>query len=209
MDASPSLLVRLGLSRRMIWDPPTVLDRLWASPLRTVTHYLYAWITRLTTWAAGRQQRRASSASSAPGTAPIRVVCISDTHDMIVPRVPAGDLLIHAGDLTNSGYPADLQRQLDWLAAQPHAHKVVIAGNHDSWFDTAARVAQGMAADEAGPRFADKVHYLQHDACTLAFAGGRRLTVYGAGSVPRCGPASFAWVAALLTKQCLYQRAAG
>ena len=35
--------------------------------------------------------------------APIRVVCLSDTHTLEWPDVPDGDLLIHAGDLANDG----------------------------------------------------------------------------------------------------------
>lgn len=31
-----------------------------------------------------------------------RIVCISDTHNCQV-KLPAGDVLIHAGDLTNKG----------------------------------------------------------------------------------------------------------
>lgn len=31
-----------------------------------------------------------------------RIVCISDTHNCTV-KLPAGDVLIHAGDLTNQG----------------------------------------------------------------------------------------------------------
>lgn len=36
----------------------------------------------------------------------VRFVCISDTHERlsdIVKRIPAGDVLIHAGDFTNFG----------------------------------------------------------------------------------------------------------
>ncbi|KAF8159310.1 Metallo-dependent phosphatase-like protein [Crassisporium funariophilum] len=64
----------------------------------------------------------------------IRLVCISDTHNQLVPlsAVPNGDILIHAGDLTQSGTVAELRLTLDWLRSFPHTHKVVIAGNHDA-----------------------------------------------------------------------------
>ncbi|KAL8945464.1 MAG: hypothetical protein Q9183_008083, partial [Haloplaca sp. 2 TL-2023] len=64
----------------------------------------------------------------------ITVVCISDTHGT-QPALPAGDLLLHAGDLTKWGTFSELQAQLTWLAQQPHKHKVVIAGNHDLLLD--------------------------------------------------------------------------
>lgn len=39
---------------------------------------------------------------AAPVTRKTRIVCISDTHNCTV-RLPKGDVLIHAGDLTNQG----------------------------------------------------------------------------------------------------------
>lgn len=57
-----------------------------------------------------------------------RVVCTSDFHGNYPPSgaVPECDLLIIAGDF--GGAPDDLG---DWLAAQPAAAIVGIAGNHD------------------------------------------------------------------------------
>ena len=68
-------------------------------------------------------------------SSPIRIVCISDTHNT-QPAVPPGDILIHAGDLTEWGHFDELQTQLNWLGSQPHPHKIVIAGNHDALLDT-------------------------------------------------------------------------
>jgi predicted phosphodiesterase len=45
--------------------------------------------------------------------------------------VPPGDVLVHAGDATSRGTSAQLKSFAAFIAAQPHAHKVVIAGNHD------------------------------------------------------------------------------
>ncbi|WNJ18713.1 metallophosphatase domain-containing protein [Pontibacter sp. G13] len=60
------------------------------------------------------------------------IVCISDTHgkhrDLVLPD---GDLLIHAGDFSNRGDLAEVNSFLTWFGAQPHPHKVLIAGNHD------------------------------------------------------------------------------
>lgn len=62
----------------------------------------------------------------------MRIVCMADTHGLHADvEVPDGDLLIHAGDCTGSGSLADLDDFCEWLAAQPHEHKVFIAGNHD------------------------------------------------------------------------------
>ncbi len=62
----------------------------------------------------------------------LRLVCVSDTHGLHHQLdIPDGDVLIHAGDLTRHGELAELRNLNDWLGTQPHAHKIVIAGNHD------------------------------------------------------------------------------
>ncbi len=66
----------------------------------------------------------------------MRVVCLSDTHDRLDRiEVPDGDLLVHAGDLTMRGELDQLRAFDAQLAALPHPHKVVIAGNHDFAFE--------------------------------------------------------------------------
>jgi hypothetical protein len=42
-----------------------------------------------------------------------------------------GDVLIIAGGLTRHGGPDELPDLNDWLGTLPHAHKLLIAGNHD------------------------------------------------------------------------------
>jgi Icc-related predicted phosphoesterase len=94
----------------------------------------------------------------------IRIVAISDTHgrhDRI--RVPNGDVLIHAGDFTMEGTLEEVFAFDRFLAALPHAHKIVIAGNHDFCFERdpeAARAAlvhalylQDNAVEVEGIRF--------------------------------------------------------
>ncbi|KAJ5255912.1 hypothetical protein N7505_011063 [Penicillium chrysogenum] len=129
-----------------------------------------------------------------PGTQPIRVVCISDTHTLEWPDVPDGDLLIHAGDLCNDGSARDIQATVDWLRSLPHPYKVAIGGNHDSYFDVRSRldedrkdpastgdsfsaVSSSTASihslhDLNGASRIDwgDIHYLQHSAVTLSFA---------------------------------------
>ncbi|MGV3622101.1 MAG: metallophosphoesterase [Archangium sp.] len=61
-----------------------------------------------------------------------RIVAIADTHgEHAALTLPDGDILVHAGDLTPRGTLQQLASVADWLRAQPHEHKVVIAGNHD------------------------------------------------------------------------------
>ena len=63
----------------------------------------------------------------------MRIVCISDTHELHRELVvPPGDLLIHAGDFTFfSKTPSMLRDFNNWLGTLPHRHKVVIPGNHE------------------------------------------------------------------------------
>jgi Icc-related predicted phosphoesterase len=65
-----------------------------------------------------------------------RLVCLSDTHGLHDFAVPAGDILVHAGDLTKGGGLDEIHAAAGWLRALPHPEKVVIAGNHDFGFQT-------------------------------------------------------------------------
>jgi len=67
-----------------------------------------------------------------------RFVCFSDTHgrhDRIpAEHLPAADVLLHAGDFTNTGETSQVKSFAEWLRNYPAVHKVVIAGNHDVTF---------------------------------------------------------------------------
>ncbi|KAK3902394.1 hypothetical protein C8A05DRAFT_44184 [Staphylotrichum tortipilum] len=71
-----------------------------------------------------------------PNPNAIRMVCVSDTHYK-QPVLPDGDILIHAGDLTENGSFDEVQAGLTWLSSQPHPFKVLVAGNHDVLLDDA------------------------------------------------------------------------
>jgi len=61
-----------------------------------------------------------------------RLVLLSDTHGQHGSvSVPDGDVLVFAGDACGAGTPTEWKGFCAWLGTQPHAHKVVIAGNHD------------------------------------------------------------------------------
>eukprot|EP01120_Amphizonella_sp_Union-15-10_P010535 TRINITY_DN4235_c1_g1_i1.p1 TRINITY_DN4235_c1_g1~~TRINITY_DN4235_c1_g1_i1.p1 ORF type:complete len:281 (-),score=42.73 TRINITY_DN4235_c1_g1_i1:33-875(-) len=70
----------------------------------------------------------------------VRFVCLSDTHGLLDKRefdVPPGDVLLHAGDFTNTGEQRQVQRFSEWMESQPHRYKIFIAGNHDITLDLA------------------------------------------------------------------------
>lgn len=66
----------------------------------------------------------------------MRLVLISDTHGQHERlEIPAGDVLIHAGDLTTHGQITELPAFNDFLRGLPHRHKFIVAGNHDFCFE--------------------------------------------------------------------------
>jgi len=66
----------------------------------------------------------------------MKIVLLSDTHGRHNSiRVPHGDILIHAGDLSSSGTDSQVAATAKWLRSLPHRHKIAIAGNHDWLFE--------------------------------------------------------------------------
>ena len=143
---------------------------------------------------------RGSSYNNAPPPS-IRLVCISDTHTFKPHTtssatwtkgvaLPPGDVLIHAGDLSNDGSFSAIQDQISWLSSLPYEHKLVIAGNHDSYFDPRTRHPK----DRHKSMQWGSVHYLQHSTLTLHFPQrSRSLNFYGAPQIPMCGGPDFAF----------------
>ncbi|KGO76579.1 hypothetical protein PITC_088580 [Penicillium italicum] len=70
-----------------------------------------------------------------------RFVCVSDTHGYTPSeagfKLPAGDVLIHAGDLTNDGSLKELRRTIDWICRADFEIKIIVGGNHDITLDQA------------------------------------------------------------------------
>lgn len=67
-----------------------------------------------------------------------KIVFISDTHnyhDEV--KLPKGDILVHSGDFSGRGHPAEIFNFFSWLSIQSlkFKHIVFIAGNHDKSFE--------------------------------------------------------------------------
>jgi predicted MPP superfamily phosphohydrolase len=165
--------------RSSIFDPPTALDLFLLSPLRAIIQSIYLFLLAL----------RGAPFKPPRSKPKIRVVCLSDTHTN-TPAVPPGDLLIHAGDLTNRGTVKDIQAQLDWLNSLPHKHKIIIAGNHDSYFDPKSRKEVDKTSGIKLELY--DMHYLQNQSVSLRFKDSRTLNIYGAADIPQCGGSDFA-----------------
>ncbi|KAM0706390.1 hypothetical protein Q7P35_005716 [Cladosporium inversicolor] len=118
----------------------------------------------------------------------LRIVCISDTHNAAPGSgytLPPGDILIHAGDLTNNGQPSEIRKALAWLREANYEHKIVLAGNHDRCLDSrypnqqpnedeeeeAAQIRQMMRED-------DKITYLEHESRVITVKGAE-IKVFG------------------------------
>ncbi|EIM88622.1 Metallo-dependent phosphatase [Stereum hirsutum FP-91666 SS1] len=121
-----------------------------------------------------------------------RFVCISDTHEHTF-EVPHGDVLLHSGDLTQTGRFVGAKQTADWLCSLSHPIKIVIAGNHDltlhrDWYpknfdrwhrdqepvDEIHSLFVGKEAKKAGLVYLeDESHEFQ------VHEGGRKWSVYG------------------------------
>ena len=65
----------------------------------------------------------------------MKITFISDTHakhNQVTSSLPGGDVLIHAGDISNNGYRTEIQDFIKWFSTiENYTHKIFIAGNHD------------------------------------------------------------------------------
>ena len=92
----------------------------------------------------------------------MKIVAISDTHERHhLLNMPAGDVLVHSGDITNRGGIPKLAAFADWLKIQPYKHKVVICGNHDFCFQNPNHDIAVNLLREAG------AIYLQDSSVTI------------------------------------------
>ncbi|KAL8678331.1 MAG: hypothetical protein Q9224_007124 [Gallowayella concinna] len=144
------------------WSPKplTPWQQFWKSPLNELTRRLYAW--------------RIPFSPHLPSKESVRIVCISDTHDL-QPELADGDVLLHAGDLTGNGSFDALQAQLDWLNKQSHRYKVVIA---DDDFNRPDHLVRAPGCERKDLRWVPII-YLQNNSTTLKFPNGRQLNIYG------------------------------
>jgi len=91
----------------------------------------------------------------------MKLICISDTHNQHeeIP-IPDGDVLIHAGDITEGGTKREVVDFLQWFTSQPHQYKIFIAGNHDFFFEKSS-------AEDIRDIIPSDIHYLQNSGIAI------------------------------------------
>ncbi|KAI7259317.1 hypothetical protein KC345_g10337, partial [Hortaea werneckii] len=146
-----------------------------------------------------------------PDTEKIRIVCISDTHNKAPGEgytlPPTGDILIHAGDLTNQGSLSEIQKAVAWLSRQTSFRtKIVIAGNHDLSLDPQYNPLKHASGWNVQPSPAealecrrllvenDSFTYLQHTSHVIQIPEkGISLKVFGSPYSPDGGRQNWAF----------------
>jgi Icc-related predicted phosphoesterase len=75
-----------------------------------------------------------------------RITVISDTHAKHKElNLPGGDILIHSGDIMNSGYNInDIKSFLKWFESQDYEELIFIAGNHDRMFENNKDIVKNL-----------------------------------------------------------------
>ncbi|HET8809098.1 MAG TPA: metallophosphatase domain-containing protein [Flavobacteriaceae bacterium] len=92
----------------------------------------------------------------------MEIICISDTHNNHQKLlVPNGDVLVHAGDVTERGTEREVRDFLKWFSDQPHRHKIFIAGNHDFFLEK-------KSSSQIAKILPENVHYLSETQLELS-----------------------------------------
>ncbi len=98
----------------------------------------------------------------------MRITFISDTHGLHRQvKLAAGDLLIHAGDVSEYGTEDEIFDFTSWFAKQPFTYKIFIAGNHDFYLET-------LPVKAFQKLFGNEIIYLQNNSVTI-----EGLMIYG------------------------------
>ena len=132
----------------------------------------------------------------------MKLVCISDTHNKhmqladttgytgkTTERLPAGDILLHAGDFSGIGAKYEVEEFLEWLIEQAEKYTygaIFIAGNHDRSFDPKFSPT-GEKPDWLQTLLSDltttKVTYLENESVVVG-SGSDALKIWGSPITP-------------------------
>ena len=90
----------------------------------------------------------------------MRLVIIADTHTMHEGvKLPPGDTIIHAGDITGNGSVIATIEFLDWFTKLNYKYKIFVAGNHDWLFESSSGLARSLVPQN--------INYLEDSGVTI------------------------------------------
>ena len=125
--------------------------------------------------------------SKQKGKERIRLICISDTHNMHEGLTKElndlyrseNDILLHAGDVCEGGTLSELKCVDKWFGKLPYKHKYVISGNMD-----------GMGLEEEhvdGHHIFQNAIYLEHELCEIRLANKHKskISLFGSPYTPK------------------------
>lgn len=63
----------------------------------------------------------------------MKILHLSDTHGLHhrLDDMPEADVIVHSGDISNSGTEEEVLDFLNWFIGLPYPHKIFVTGNHD------------------------------------------------------------------------------
>ena len=106
-------------------------------------------------------------------------------------KIPAGDILIHAGDFTRCGNLKEVREFNTWIGTLPHKYKVVIAGNHELSFDQDFRNKMASTQNDCGDfgatASADQINASTPFSPRMVYCGRGGNDAHSAFSVSRSG----------------------
>lgn len=100
----------------------------------------------------------------------MNIVFFSDSHGFHNEMtLPEADLAICSGDISMRGDRREVEGFMEWFMKQPVKHRVMIAGNHDFWFDkTHPRSPNYKLEDDSHlDMIPDGIIYLENSSVTI------------------------------------------
>lgn len=103
----------------------------------------------------------------------MQLTIISDTHNRHEEVIlTGGEVLIHAGDFSGRGTKRECIEFLTWFNEQAYNHKILIAGNHDFFFERGSK-------EEIEAILPKGIHYLQNSSVVI-----ENVKFYGSPATP-------------------------
>jgi len=103
----------------------------------------------------------------------MKICLISDTHNRHNDiNIPESDMIIHAGDCTNTGTTKQIREFCEWYGNLNQKYKILIAGNHDWGFEKDILKHKRICEDNG-------IVYLQDSSITI-----ENLNIHGSPQTP-------------------------